>query len=59
MENQEIDISFNIPESTDISSTKINNISCLCFSGGGATGLSFISSLELLINMNIRYIFEI
>jgi predicted patatin/cPLA2 family phospholipase len=53
MENQEIDISFNIPESTDISSTKINNISCLCFSGGGATGLSFISSLELLINMNI------
>jgi predicted acylesterase/phospholipase RssA len=46
----EIDISLNTINSVmDIS----NNISCLCFSGGGATGLSFVSSLKMLINNNI------
>lgn len=39
---------------TDISNVKINKqIKCLCFSGGGVKGFSFIGALEKLIEKNI------
>jgi predicted patatin/cPLA2 family phospholipase len=60
-----LNISLDISENTlldtldtldtlDISSnTTLNNINCLCFSGGGVSGFSFISAIERLIENKI------
>jgi predicted acylesterase/phospholipase RssA len=46
-----IDLSHNTIDLSNNTIDLSNNITCLCFSGGGVSGLAFISAIEKLIEM--------